>query len=40
MMPLLDTLLPSTLRAGLVGADRSDQLVRAVGGWHGPWVVS
>jgi glucose-6-phosphate 1-dehydrogenase len=41
MMPLLENPPPVHAYApGSWGPSEADQLVRGVGGWHGPWVVS
>jgi glucose-6-phosphate 1-dehydrogenase len=41
MMPLLESPPPVNRYApGSWGPEEADQLVRGVGGWHGPWVVS
>jgi glucose-6-phosphate 1-dehydrogenase len=41
MMPLLEQPPPVHRYApGSWGPGEGDQLVRAVGGWHGPWVVA
>ena len=40
MMPLLENPPPVNRYArGSWGPCEGDQLVRSVGGWHGPWVV-